>query len=262
MAKIVLSSEGVFPLAHDGATAVGARVSGTLQGEGILVGVPSLFVRLAGCNLRCAFRGPDGLVSYCDTPHAQRLADGSTRSVDGVVALVRSNLGALRHVVITGGEPMLQAAAVAELCEGLARACSGLHITIETNGMLYDARVARGVQLVSVSPKRQRETFAGGRPSRAYLSSLQQWLDAKRGNPGALQIKFVVGSVEDEELLIDAVLSGLRGWEEYTVVVMPLGGDSATLRQSVPVAVEMAIRRGWRYSPRLQVELWGGQRGV
>lgn len=262
MSKIVLSSEGVFPLAREGVTAVGARVSGTLQGEGILVGVPCLFIRLAGCNLRCEFVGVDGRVSYCDTLHAQRASAGYEQTVEAVVHLVGAHLGSLRHVVITGGEPMLQAAAVAELCEGLARVHEGLHITLETNGTLFDARVARAVQLVSLSPKRLRETFEDGRPRREYVEALQQWLDAKRGARDALQLKFVVGRAEDEQLLIDAVLAELLGWEESTVVVMPLGGDSATLRRSVPTAVEIAIRRGWRYSPRLQVDLWGGRRGT
>lgn len=262
MTKIVLSPEGVFPLAHEGATAVGARVSGTLQGEGILVGVPSLFVRLAGCNLRCRFCGEDGAVSFCDTPRAQRAAEGREQAVREVVSLVYAHLGALRHVVITGGEPMLQAAAVAELCAGLAREKEGLHITIETNGTIFDARVARAVQLVSLSPKHQSETFVDGRPRRHYVEAMQQWLDAKRGERDALQLKFVVGCAEDERQLIDPILSQLRGWEEFAVVVMPLGGEAATLRRSEPVAVELALRRGWRYSPRLQVDLWGGRQGT
>lgn len=249
-------------MARGGTSALGIGASGTLQGEGILVGVPSLFVRLGGCNLRCLFRGPDGRESCCDTPHAQRAAEGRAQTVEEVVNLVVENLGELRHVVVTGGEPMLQAEAVAELCEELAREKPGLHITLETNGTIYNPLVARAVQLVSVSPKRQRETFAEGLPTQAYLSALQQWIDAKRGEHGALQLKFVVGRAEDETELIDAVLSGLRGAEEFAVVVMPLGGDVDTLRRSEPLAVEMAIRRGWRYSPRLQVDIWGGRRGA
>lgn len=261
--RIVLSSEGIFPLATGGATAVGAGVSGTLQGEGILVGVPSLFVRLAGCNLRCAFRGRDGRVAYCDTPHAQRAEGGASWEVEEVARVVASHLGAVRHVVITGGEPMLQAGAVAALCARLRGAVAGLHITLETNGTLFDGRVARLVDLVSLSPKHQGETFAGGLPKAEYVAAIQRWLDAKRsGARDALQLKFVVGRAEDEAQTVDPILRGLRGWEAFAVVVMPLGGDGRSMRESAPVAVEIAIRRGWRYTPRLQVDLWGGRKGT
>ena len=260
--RVALSSEGVFPLAQGEPTAVGASVSGTLQGEGILVGVPSLFVRLAGCNLRCEFRGVDGSVAYCDTPHAQRTSGGSVQEVAEVVQVVVEHLGALRHVVITGGEPMLQAEAVAELCQGLKMERDGLHITLETNGTIFGEEVAGAVDLVSVSPKRQKETFVDGKPSCDYVLSLQRWLDAKRGCRDALQLKFVVGRKEDEVQLIDPLLSALEGWERFPVVIMPMGGDSTTMRASEPVAVEMAIRRGWRYTPRLQVDLWGGRKGT
>ena len=108
MSKIVLSAEGVFPLSNGEETVLGVRTSGTLQGEGILAGVPSLFVRLAGCNLRCLFQGPEGHVDQCDTPHAQLSDVKDACEVDDVVQLVANHLGALRHVVITGGEPMLQ----------------------------------------------------------------------------------------------------------------------------------------------------------
>ena len=261
MSKIVLSAEGVFPLSNGEETVLGVRTSGTLQGEGILVGVPSLFVRLAGCNLRCLFQGLEGHIDQCDTPHAQLNDIKDAYEVDDVVQLVANHLGALRHVVITGGEPMLQKEAVAELCERLRAAKKGIHITLETNGTFFSKRVSKAVDLVSMSPKCQVGTFEGEKPSRAYVSSMQQWIDSKCRERDGLQLKFVVGCKEDERKLIEPILHSLHDWEKCALVVMPLGGDLATIRKSAPLAVEIAIRRGWRYSPRLQIDLWAGRKG-
>ena len=156
---------------------------------------------------------------------------------------------------------MLQKEAVAELCERLHAAKKGIHITLETNGTVFSERVSREVDLVSMSPKCQVGTFEGEKPSQAYVSSMQQWIDSKCGERDGLQLKFVVGCKEDERKLIEPILHSLHDWEKCALVVMPLGGDLATIRKSAPLAVEIAIRRGWRYSPRLQIDLWAGRKG-
>ena len=142
---------------------------------------------------------------------------------------------------------------MAELCERLRAAKKGIHITLETNGTFFSERVSRAVDLVSMSPKCQVGTFEGEKPSRAYVSSMQQGIDSKCRERDGLQLKFVVGCKEDE--------CSLHDWEKCALVVMPLGGDLATIRKSAPLAVEIAIRRGWRYSPRLQIDLWAGRKG-
>src|SRR6185503_14863937 len=95
----------------------------SLQGEGTLVGVPSVFVRTSGCNLRC---------TWCDTPYTSWRPEGENQSVDAIVQTVEA-FGA-DHVVVTGGEPMIEPEIV-ELTKGLREA--GLHITIETAGTVY-----------------------------------------------------------------------------------------------------------------------------
>ena len=106
------------------------------QGEGLLTGTQSVFVRVSGCNLRCWF---------CDTPYASWRPEGKAMSVDQIVAQVEQ-LGA-DHVVLTGGEPMLFAETV-PLCEQLARL--GRHVTIETAGTCY---LPVRCDLLSISPK-------------------------------------------------------------------------------------------------------------
>jgi 7-carboxy-7-deazaguanine synthase len=76
----------------------------SVQGEGILAGVPSVFIRTSGCNLRC---------SWCDTPYTSWKPEGEDLSIDEVFDRATA-FTAARHVVITGGEPMI-ASGVVEL---------------------------------------------------------------------------------------------------------------------------------------------------
>src|SRR5579863_1058108 len=99
----------------------------SIQGEGTLVGVPSVFVRTSGCNLRC---------TWCDTPYTSWQPEGEERSVGSIVDEVSSYHAS--HVVITGGEPMI-APQIEELTEELAGRLAQ-HITIETAGTV-DAQV-------------------------------------------------------------------------------------------------------------------------
>src|ERR1700691_5514220 len=87
----------------------------SVQGEGMLVGVPSVFVRTSGCNLRCV---------WCDTPYTSWQPEGQERSVDSI--LDEANSYGSSHVVVRGGEPMI-APEIRELTERLTQ-----HVTVET----------------------------------------------------------------------------------------------------------------------------------
>src|ERR1700756_1771162 len=100
-----------------------AEIFFSIQGEGILAGIPSVFVRSSGCNLRC---------SWCDTPYTSWKPEGAEMTVPEIVDRVKSF--SARHAVITGGEPMI-ARGVEELCRRLREA--EMHITIETAGTVY-----------------------------------------------------------------------------------------------------------------------------
>ena len=113
-----------------------AEIYQSIQGEGLLTGTESVFVRASGCNLRC---------NYCDTPHTSWRPVGSDLGVQDIVTQVASY--DVEHVVITGGEPMLFAELI-PICEQLQEA--DLHITIETAGTLY---LPVQCDLMSISPK-------------------------------------------------------------------------------------------------------------
>lgn len=273
---IVLSREGVFPILTDVdgvSSATGLGVSGTLQGEGKLVGVPSLFVRLQGCNLRCVWRDSDGVVCHCDTAHTS-FGGGSVHrsSAEDIMSVISANIGSMRHVVITGGEPFLQAAELVPLLRLLRNA--GLHVTIETNGTLFDAEVVTLCDLLSISPKLSSSNPTPDKLSAIGLSpdaatqrheSLAINIDVLRrliSHSADLQLKFVVGGEADELLIKREVLDYLPQVAPSDVVIMPLGVTSEQITLSNKYAVPMAVRNGWRYTPRLHIALWGNKEGV
>ena len=228
----------------------------SIQGEGLLLGVPSVFVRTSGCNLRCR---------WCDTPYASWNPEGQEMSLEEILRRIRSY--DCRHVVLTGGEPMV-ASGIRKLAY-LLRA-EGKHITIETAATLppHADGMAIPFDLASLSPKLANSTpdaeVAGPWKERHEKTRLQpevirQWLEA-----GLCQLKFVVSQVEDlpeiEELLNE--VGSVEGFTRDRVLLMPEGTDVETLRQKGPLIAEMCLEHGFRFAPRIHIELFGNTRGT
>ena len=122
-----LAKDGIFPIVKDkdghllpDLPASGFQFAGTVQGEGKLCGIPSLFVRLAGCNLQCHWQTSDGLSSPCDSAYAAyQLKDTRQVSVEAIYTTLLQNAGPIRHIVLTGGEPLLQVKELKALCQKL-----------------------------------------------------------------------------------------------------------------------------------------------
>jgi 7-carboxy-7-deazaguanine synthase len=224
-----------------------AEVFFSVQGEGMLVGVPSAFVRTSGCNLRC---------TWCDTPYTSWRPEGDDRSLDSILEEVQG-YGA-KHVVVTGGEPMI-APAIVQLTERLKEL--DLHITIETAGTVLAPVRA---DLMSISPKlanstpHQRESgrWAARHERLRYQPEVLRHL--MQGYP--YQLKFVVADPGD----VDEIRAMLRdlGAAADRVILMPEGTGPETLRSRGRWIVEICKTEGWRFSPRLHVDLWGNRRGI
>jgi len=221
-----------------------AEIFYSIQGEGSLAGVPSVFVRTSGCNLRCV---------WCDTPYTSWQPEGDELSVDEILARVDEHKQA-RHVVLTGGEPMI-APQVVELTERFR--ARGLHITIETAGT-----VAKPVacDLMSISPKLAHSTPPGAWAAPHERLRIQP--DVLRQLMGAYdyQLKFVVANSEDmEEIgrLLDQLVA-----DRSKVILMPEGIDPQVLRERGRWLAEICKREGFRFSPRLHVDLYGNTRGT
>ena len=224
-----------------------AEIFYSIQGEGMLVGVPSVFVRTSGCNLRC---------TWCDTPYTSWQPEGEERSIEQIADRVKEF--GCSHVVLTGGEPMI-APGIAALTEAIGAA--GAHITIETAGTVYQSVRC---DLMSISPKLANSTpweREGGRWAAQH--------ERLRFNPDVLkrllaeypyQVKFVITSAAD--LAEIEKMQHALSIPAVNVVLMPEGVDQDILRERGRWLAEICKERGYRFSPRLHVELWGDKRGV
>jgi 7-carboxy-7-deazaguanine synthase len=218
----------------------------TLQGEGMLVGTPSVFVRLAGCPFRCR---------WCDTAYAWDYTAGEDLDPAQIVEQVGERR--CRFVVLTGGEPM--AASDLSVRPGLVELTQrlravGKHITIETAGALFVPDLA--CDLMSISPKLSNAA------SGTHQSG---WLDIEnvRRLTGAYpyQLKFVVESSDDVPE-VQRVLGTLGDIAPECVMLMPQAKTREELLSRSPIVAEACKRTGLRFGPRLHIELWGQQRGT
>jgi 7-carboxy-7-deazaguanine synthase len=219
----------------------------SIQGEGMLMGVPSVFVRTSGCNLRCV---------WCDTPYTSWSPEGSDLTVDEILESVRKYPA--KHAVVTGGEPMI-APDIIRLTERIRHL--GLHVTIETAGTVYHPVAC---DLISISPKLENSTphereggkWAAQHERLRYQPEILKQLMTEY----EYQLKFVVASPDDmteiAKILTD--VSADRG----RVVLMPEGTTPEAIRERAPWLTEICKREGFRYSPRMHIDLWGNRRGV
>lgn len=223
----------------------------SIQGEGELAGVPSVFVRTSGCNLRCA---------WCDTPYASWDPEGPDRALDEILAEVLKH--PTRFVVLTGGEPMI-AKGIHDLAQELRSL--GKHITIETAGTVAPGEIA--CDLASLSPKLANSTPASGSIEDAWI----EWHEIRRLRPDVIaewldgyrcQLKFVV-SEPAQIAEIEQLLGSLgRAVPPESVQFMPEGRSVAEMRRKAPWLLDACKQRGYRYCDRLHIHLFGNARGT
>jgi 7-carboxy-7-deazaguanine synthase len=226
-----------------------AEIFHSIQGEGLLAGVPSIFIRTSGCNLRC---------HWCDTPYASWKPEGPEMSVEEILKkLTDWNCD---YVVLTGGEPMT-APDLPELATVLKK--QKKHITIETAGTILPNSIP--CDLASISPKLSNSTPSPERDpawakkheaTRLQPEVISEWI---RKYP--VQLKFVVSSENDLAEIKD-LLSRLPPVPLPQILLMPEGIDVKTLAARFPWLVDICKREGFRFCPRLQIELFGHTRGT
>jgi 7-carboxy-7-deazaguanine synthase len=220
----------------------------SIQGEGRLIGTPSIFIRTSGCNLRCV---------WCDTPYTSWKPEGEEWSIDEI--LREAGKYSAGHVVITGGEPLL-APEIKELTEALKR--SGAHITIETAATIFQPVAC---DLMSLSPK-----LANSTPWKKQQGQFARMHERRRLNLEVIQrfiagydyqLKFVVDRQADFKEIRE-VLGQLENVDSGRVLIMAQGKTRETLRRKARWIVELCKENGFAYTPRLHIELFGNRRGT
>jgi 7-carboxy-7-deazaguanine synthase len=259
-----------------------SEIYSSLQGEGLLTGTPSVFVRTSGCNLRCWF---------CDTPYTSWHPEGEDWSVEEIVqevqrlrecvgwdkraqlapahqlpgggpALAHASMShptSIRHVVITGGEPMLFAELI-PICERLH--AEGLHITIETAGTLF---LPLQCDLMSISPKLASSTpsekTAGRWAARHERTRHQPDVVRRLTNEYDYQLKFVIDTPADCDD-VQNWLTELQEIDRRRVLLMPQGTDASTLAHTGAWLEPYCRERGLVFCPRKHIEWYGAKRGT
>jgi len=220
----------------------------SIQGEGRLLGVPSVFVRTSGCNLRCR---------WCDTPYTSWKPEGRSWNVKKILGEIDKY--PTRHVVITGGEPLL-APDLEELTLQLKQ--RGAHITIETAATIFKTVVA---DLLSLSPKlanstpwqRRKGEFAAMHDKRRLnYQVMQKFIDGYD-----YQLKFVIDRKQDLDE-VRTVVGRLQHVDAVKVMLMAQGIKQEELVRKAHWIVESCKQYGYSYTPRLHIQLFGNRRGT
>jgi organic radical activating enzyme len=226
--------------------ASGPEIFHSLQGEGITAGVPSVFLRLATCNLTC---------TWCDTKYTWDWKHYDVRQETSLLPIVEVerlvSAFACRHLVITGGEPLLQQNALAPLATSLKG--QGFYCEVETNGTVAPRPALIDViDQWNVSPKLSSSGTAQER--REIPDALLAYRDLTKA-----YFKFVVVEPEDVDevrRLVDSYrLSPQR------VILMPEGTTAEALARRARWVAERCVDLGFRFSARLHTLLWSDERG-
>lgn len=224
------------------------------QGEGKLTGQESFFIRTSGCNLRCWF---------CDTPYASWQPTGQRQSIESLVqdaqAVFTDQPASHRHVVLTGGEPLL-GAAIEPLCHLFQQA--GFHVTLETAGTIQRELPC---DLLSLSPK-----LASSAPDakqhprwhqlheqrRMPLNTMRYLIETAKDH----QLKFVVS----DRSQFDEIQSLVEQLEVHpsNVFIMPQGVSIDDLDAALPWLQPWTEQVGYHYCDRMQIRWYGNRRGT
>lgn len=223
----------------------------SIQGEGELTGIPSVFIRTSGCNLRCR---------WCDTPYASWNPEGEDMAIDRILDEVKKYPA--RHCVLTGGEPMI-AKGIRELASVLR--FDGYHVTIETAGTISPEGIA--CDLASISPKLRHSLPVAGSIEKGWIQRhdqlriqfpvLKSWISDYN-----YQLKFVYAD-EGDAMEIDSIIHAIgHPVTSSKILLMPEALHESTLNIRKNEVLKLCLKKGYRYCDRLHIRLFGHKRGT
>jgi 7-carboxy-7-deazaguanine synthase len=220
----------------------------SVQGEGVHSGTPSVFLRTYFCNLTC---------TWCDSKYTWVNQEKSVAGVDYRGMTVQDVFEKVmsfdcKHMVLTGGEPLLHQRLLPVILSRLRK--EGMYIEVETNGTITPTtEMLDAVDCFNVSPKTSnshvdRRVRVRRAALNALVASQKAWF------------KFVIGDSQDlsevEELIAEFSIPRDR------VLLMPEGTDATVLLERGRWLVDVCKERGFRFTPRLHILLFGNKRGT
>lgn len=236
----------------------------SLQGEGVSMGVPSVFVRASLCNLHCRWCDTDYTWNWQDTPwpHDRDSEPGYTkpRKQDCIIELPTRDVVEkittfpCTNVILTGGEPLLQDHAWQRIITTLKKRQPAYRIEVETNGTIRPSpELDKLVDQYNVSPK--LENSGNTRAQRHRHAAISFFANSAKS-----WFKFVVTNEQDLEEI--ETLARDSRLPRHRILLMPEGRDEQTLRQRRQWLADTCRERNLRYSDRLHIHLWGSKRGI
>ena len=239
----------------------------TIQGEGKLVGNPSIFIRLGKCNMSCEgfaveYETPSGIKKCsCDSYYASDIAFKElwqTMSAQDIIDEVTKRLPSYKiDIVITGGEPLLywKDEEFQKLLEYYVN--NDFKVTIETNASLNIdfTQTYQKALLFSMSVKLSNSLEP--LKKRVNESTLKTIIE----NTQESYLKFVVDTafIQAAKEEIKTIAQIIPNCEIY---LMPMGDTAQDIRQHCQAVIAMAIECGYKYCDRLHIRVWDNQRGV
>lgn len=218
------------------------KVFYSMQGEGATVGQAAVFLRLALCNLKC---------KWCDTKYAWNKSiynykESESWSLEKTIFEVNRYKN-VKHLVITGGEPLLQQEAI----ENLIKVLPDWQVEIETNGTIEPSKYLMGRCQFNISPKLKN---SGNSDNQRLKPEILKFFNKLNRS----YFKFVVKAKKDF-IEIDELVKELK-LENNKIIIMPEGKTRAAMITKSISLVEPVKERGWRLIPRLHIILWGNKR--
>lgn len=242
----------------------GPEIFHTIQGEGVSVGAPAVFIRASRCNLHCIWCDTDHTWNFQGTPwpHEKDSVPGYTKPIKAAVTYEIAPSEAAERIlafscprtVITGGEPLLQEVEFSEMIRHIRAVHADHAFEVETNGTrLPDPEFYALVDQFNVSPKLSNAAMP--ETLRIHAAALQFFARSPKA-----WFKFVVAQPADleeiETLLTDHAIPAQR------VLLMPEGRTAEELDLHGRWLAEICRDEGFRFCDRLHIRLWGDKRGV
>lgn len=227
-----------------------------IQGEGSLAGQRHILIRVSGCNLRCKFKN-----SICDTPYSSYNPEKGKFTLKDIVDLVSEDPA--NHIMITGGESALYP----DFIKWVKMSFPHHHLTLETNGTIYDKDLIRFVDLWSISPK-MLSSIDPEDPSKeirkALIEKTVNNISMIIENGRDVQLKYVVADEQDVLEALDHVnkIEDCLGekMNRDWVYLMPCGNNKKTLDESRVVVGDLALKYNFSLTDRIHINFWNDKR--